>query len=263
MLWDHPRSRGEYRGRPKTPRRWAGSSPLSRGILEHVFRSAFLGRIIPALAGNTAVDHDRRDRIPDHPRSRGEYSCLTVRQATGNGSSPLSRGIRHKVRGRSPRPGIIPALAGNTDGVAWRWPGGWDHPRSRGEYAVVLAVLFMVEGSSPLSRGIPRRRWWFSSSRRIIPALAGNTVAATAAARASADHPRSRGEYGGGRLIESSKDGSSPLSRGIRVTHWWHSRWWGIIPALAGNTVTPHKAQVTMRDHPRSRGEYSLMLRRS
>ena len=72
--------------------------------------------------------------LPDHPRSRGEYSKTMSRDLPEPGSSPLSRGIppaewlRRGVLGSSPLSrgiplvilpylvagGIIPALAGNT-----------------------------------------------------------------------------------------------------------------------------------------------------
>ena len=50
---DHPRSRGEYHGAGYDFGSWAGSSPLSRGILDPVDPRDVGGRIIPALAGNT------------------------------------------------------------------------------------------------------------------------------------------------------------------------------------------------------------------
>ena len=70
------------------------------------------------------------------------------------GSSPLSRGIPLPARGVIQRIGIIPALAGNTDGgagVGWDWS---DHPRSRGEYFSIQPGGVIQDGSSPLSRGI-------------------------------------------------------------------------------------------------------------
>ena len=51
---DHPRSRGEYDPRGSSASSALGSSPLSRGILEHQKAMDDSLRIIPALAGNTA-----------------------------------------------------------------------------------------------------------------------------------------------------------------------------------------------------------------
>ena len=70
------------------------------------------------------------------------------------------------------------------------------------------------------------------------------------------DHPRSRGEYRGDRLLSGCGGGSSPLSRGIRWISYERTGRARIIPALAGNT--PHLLHQVKdkRDHPRSRGEY-------
>ena len=192
-----------------------GSSPLSRGILFEVGFYGADGRIIPALAGNTAQHPQYHHPSPDHPRSRGEYWLRLDPFLVLAGSSPLSRGILGK-RGRNLRTErIIPALAGNTAWSALVKVISPDHPRSRGEYKVWEAVGQTLDGSSPLSRGIrtPRRRG--PSPTRIIPALAGNTcqlgccvhwggiIPALAGNTRSGsrirspvrDHPRSRGEY--------------------------------------------------------------------
>mgnify|MGYP001017436095 CR=1 FL=1 len=111
-------------------------------------------------------------------------------------------------------------------------------------------------GSSPLSRGIPAPRCRQCRPRRIIPALAGNTSRAAWMWGSKPDHPRSRGEYGGDPAVMYPRRGSSPLSRGIPsppAAHRVHVR---IIPALAGNTPIRLVAGGTLRDHPRSRGEY-------
>mgnify|MGYP001012420327 CR=1 FL=1 len=91
---------------------------------------------------------------------------------------------------------------------------------------------------------------------RIIPALAGNTITADQIACLLADHPRSRGEYRAKDVLMVIDDGSSPLSRGIRLGCRFLGRSSRIIPALAGNTRDPARATPQGGDHPRSRGEY-------
>ena len=112
-----------------------------------------------------------------------------------------------------------------------------DHPRSRGEYPWDSEYNNVVKGSSPLSRGIRGR---YNSGRlrhRIIPALAGNTLANLDARRQGRDHPRSRGEYLVPEGLDLGSDGSSPLSRGIlRITDV-PVNVVRIISALAGNTT--------------------------
>ena len=152
---DHPRSRGEYRHAIRsactaagssplsrgihTPTardwpRWCGSSPLSRGIPTDEDRMERQRGIIPALAGNTLGRFRSHQRWPDHPRSRGEYSISSRKWILCLGSSPLSRGIQGVIDYDAERPGIIPALAGNTLKVFTSIKITTDHPRSRGEY---------------------------------------------------------------------------------------------------------------------------------
>ncbi len=154
-----------------------GSSPLSRGILRESNASPNLWGIIPALAGNTTTSSHCRDTSGDHPRSRGEYDKPRVEELLGEGSSPLSRGIRTSPDVARHPARIIPALAGNTDLAELLEPDPGDHPRSRGEYSRGGDGSWLRLGSSPLSRGIPRRRHGIEALIRIIPALAGNTLA--------------------------------------------------------------------------------------
>ena len=199
----------------------------------------------------------------------------------GWGSSPLSRGIRSDVALRQCDGGIIPALAGNTEpqpqpGTAARIipalagnthrprrgdQANEDHPRSRGEYISAPPSRRPGIGSSPLSRGIPRQGLRRHEERRIIPALAGNTVAAGNLRALQTDHPRSRGEYGRRGGLRRPHEGSSPLSRGIleAIPPLGSPR--GIIPALAGNTFRGRRAVPKPSDHPRSRGEYPTVRR--
>ena len=133
---DHPRSRGEYvpNGQHALPH--GGSSPLSRGIRGLWDLLHECERIIPALAGNTCSLKASGPISPDHPRSRGEYRVWVTPSDTVEGSSPLSRGIHPRSPRLLPRGRIIPALAGNTHAGCRRRGRYWDHPRSRGEYAL-------------------------------------------------------------------------------------------------------------------------------
>ena len=136
-----------------------------------------------------------------------------------------------------------------------------DHPRSRGEYSRTLRPSLRCRGSSPLSRGILRLIQLHNGSMGIIPALAGNTCSLLASVGQSPDHPRSRGEYKHLHATETGRDGSSPLSRGIRTRVSASGNSSGIIPALAGNTVSRGNIVSRKWDHPRSRGEYVAVLR--
>ena len=220
-------------------------------------------RIIPALAGNTAVISMAATHPTDHPRSRGEYRAARVGAGPGIGSSPLSRGIRIPTHRGGSTFGIIPALAGNTVVEVQPADHHTDHPRSRGEYWVWRCCLAREDGSSPLSRGIHPTLVPPAARHRIIPALAGNTSMCSSIRAQVSDHPRSRGEYADkpGRVGEAA--GSSPLSRGILGHKNIEGRLQRIIPALAGNTLTSRGESEKPPDHPRSRGEYPDSCRSS
>ena len=259
-----------------------GSSPLSRGIRRKDPTSEHQPRIIPALAGNTSGNPAGTNSSRDHPRSRGEYHCRfdTNSLALGSsplsrgiprrgvvcrlrgGSSPLSRGILRWRRDASHYLGIIPALAGNTLGASMGSPISRDHPRSRGEYRSAASNRPWVDGSSPLSRGIPAPRLSGRGWRRIIPALAGNTRRQMLTTWQRWDHPRSRGEYLLRRPGRRGGRGSSPLSRGIPAACWLATPPGRIIPALAGNTGRRDTVSGPVQDHPRSRGEYNVTRKR-
>ena len=66
-----------------------------------------------------------------------------------------------------------------------------------------------------------------------------------------------RGEHCVQPKVISMLTGSSPLARGTRTAS---PRWWklsGIIPACAGNTMSPLSSWMWGQDHPRLRGEHS------
>ena len=253
---DHPRSRGEYRPSRARGKHTAGSSPLSRGILDGRLGQFQTVRIIPALAGNTSYAAPIAAAGQDHPRSRGEYCLGGHGEFLRFGSSPLSRGIPTCATMWRPWSRIIPALAGNTWRGEGRRRGDADHPRSRGEYMNSGPSLKTRQGSSPLSRGIRRRGIDAAAVGGIIPALAGNTPPWWGKQGPRTDHPRSRGEYSRVLPMNSRTWGSSPLSRGILGLRGHGDAASGIIPALAGNTPSATPTTPTPRDHPRSRGEY-------
>ena len=111
-------------------------------------------------------------------------------------------------------------------------------------------------GSSPLARGLPRRRRVHLWQKRIIPARAGFTRASPTIGGNSKDHPRSRGVYRRhpGRLRRLP--GSSPLARGLPRRSILARLRDGIIPARAGFTPDPREVAPAGGDHPRSRGVY-------
>ena len=155
--------------------------------------------------------------------------------------------------------GLIPAHAGKTCARKATPRGSRAHPRSRGENSGGRYCPTGRPGSSPLTRGKPRRKRWRRRSERLIPAHAGKTLASAIVHARMAAHPRSRGENQRRAPASSFTAGSSPLTRGKRV---WPSAGWkdrGLIPAHAGKTCGRRDARWDRWAHPRSRGENCSM----
>ena len=255
---DHPRSRGVYEAWPSFKPRCLGSSPLARGLRTDASPSSASVRIIPARAGFTAASASRPRQRTDHPRSRGVYACQRARLSGEVGSSPLARGLhRPRPSGRTAA-GIIPARAGFTSGGAARSAPPPDHPRSRGVYAPSGCGVVSAWGSSPLARGLPVRAPQSVALARIIPARAGFTSRPTRPRLSRTDHPRSRGVYTFMMPSIVMHSGSSPLARGLQDDVVCPRGWRGIIPARAGFTTDFPTFALTNKDHPRSRGVYTI-----
>ena len=172
---DHPRSRGVYLLLEGSYACSYGSSPLARG-LHTIPVHLEIGRgIIPARAGFTSPIPWPSPRITDHPRSRGVYSPRRVALASSRGSSPLARGLPFRVTQFPGHSGIIPARAGFTSTSKGRPALSADHPRSRGVYEMNFSVVTLMDGSSPLARGLRLLRTAGHNETRIIPARAGFT----------------------------------------------------------------------------------------
>ncbi len=110
----HPRWRGEHLPAPASSWRLYGSSPLARGTQAQLSESRLSCRFIPAGAGNTACRTDRDWCTPVHPRWRGEHYLPDFYFPIADGSSPLARGTRLRLRGKLLELRFIPAGAGNT-----------------------------------------------------------------------------------------------------------------------------------------------------
>ena len=193
----HPRSRGEHTFRPCSTRLFGGSSPLARGTRSSLRAVPISHRFIPARAGNTVVCPSSSRASAVHPRSRGEHGHADEIQVASYGSSPLARGTRPTP---SDRVTSVPV-----------------HPRSRGEHSRMRLPSTAPSGSSPLARGTLSSRRERDAGLRFIPARAGNTARTSCAARASAVHPRSRGEHVVVTAATHPDYGSSPLARGTPV----------------------------------------------
>ena len=227
-------------------------------------------RIISACAGFTARVIATAGFRGDHPRMRGVYGARARGNRRHEGSSPHARGLPDGGHGVGQADRIIPACAGFTPGrsrCCSRWG---DHPRMRGVYGLPKFGGGVLGGSSPHARGLRSSRYRAFPSPRIIPACAGFTCARPGGPRTPRDHPRMRGVYSATRVLSAQVAGSSPHARGLLC----HYLGWvlglriipacagftfpatGIIPARAGFTRYARHKDITIRDHPRTRGVY-------
>ena len=178
--------------------------------------------------------------------------------ASSRGSSPLARGLRGPQRSRAPRTGIIPARAGFTTRSASAEATASDHPRSRGVYSLSAISFSYLRGSSPLARGLRFGHEIVYVDPGIIPARAGFTNYDRFLYADTEDHPRSRGVYCGALSSKGLICGSSPLARGLLLAGLLRNGLRRIIPARAGFTVWHTNGAASRKDHPRSRGVYSI-----
>ena len=231
-----------------------------RGTLKRrPFSSRRVG-IIPALAGNTSKSSTGSCPNRDHPRACGEHTTATRRLVRSPGSSPRLRGTLWQFARENATIWIIPALAGNTTDSVPRHHAVWDHPRACGEHPVLPAVHGDGGGSSPRLRGTRDRRERHVANQGIIPALAGNTIGPCVRARRGRDHPRACGEHPAWFPFLCLLLGSSPRLRGT-LEFFAHGVFsFGIIPALAGNTLSLSCFGLIRWDHPRACGEHAARL---
>ena len=151
---------------------------------------------------------------------------------------------------------LIPAYAGSTPPVCQRYVPHGAHPRLRGEHAAPPIVKPWPVGSSPLTRGAPKRPDFAAVDTGLIPAYAGSTARPPAAPISGQAHPRLRGEHIKEAATAAQEPGSSPLTRGAqnhhRVTHFTAR----LIPAYAGSTRLRPPSRTGRPAHPRLRGEH-------
>ena len=118
------------------------------------------------------------------------------------------------------------------------------------------------QGSSPLTRGAPRRENNGLITIWLIPAYAGSTLFLFLEPLSSRAHPRLRGEHFATPGDVCLLRGSSPLTRGApgrrRAIHLLHR----LIPAYAGSTPHARHQSPPVWAHPRLRGEHRMTKER-
>ena len=110
-------------------------------------------------------------------------------------------------------------------------------------------------GSFPLTRGKPVERDGGGRGVGLIPAHAGKTSKDVIGSPVLRAHPRSRGENQDENIVNLSKQGASPLTRGKHMGVERRGPGRGRIPAHAGKTSSWWRTSRRTSAHPRSRGE--------
>ena len=172
----HPRSRGVDLTLLDDIDEEEGSYPLTRGRLRGALSVSGSGRLIPAHAGSTPSRLATLASTRAHPRSRGVDNTRGRRIHVAVGSSPLTRGRQCPHLLQLGEGGLIPAHAGSTAPYPARSRPARAHPRSRGVDSRFQTGFLSLLGSSPLTRGRPRRTQPGRGPPGLIPAHAGSTL---------------------------------------------------------------------------------------
>ena len=191
--------------------------------------------------------------------ARGGHAKLVLPPPPFWGPFPRLRRARGRSRDNMRVHGIIPAFAGSTQTMSTPRHRSRDHPRVRGEHSTQVQEAALEQGSSPRSRGAQPHIVGIPDLVVIITAFAGSTLRTTTSRAVSRNHPRVRGEHLAAALLAYELWGSSPRSRGALFALVFQVVAVGIIPAFAGSTFTSRATIREMRDHPRVRGEHTVM----
>ncbi len=130
-----------------------GSPPHARGKAVTTSSAVFLLRITPACAGKSFHQLNFRLIRQDHPRMRGEKLIAVVFVGVCLGSPPHARGKDTSYHYGRSCAGITPACAGKRNPVQQFAFFRTDHPRMRGEKAVIGVIGGFIVGSPPHARG--------------------------------------------------------------------------------------------------------------
>ena len=154
-----------------------GLSPRMRGnpnlaCFRHIRR-----RSIPAYAGEPWPGRVITRPAQVYPRVCGGTGQRGRVRQSGGGLSPRMRGNRPLQRHDLPRPGSIPAYAGEPSSYQWMPPARMVYPRVCGGTGLDAYGFAHPGGLSPRMRGNRTRCLRLRASGRSIPAYAGEPTA--------------------------------------------------------------------------------------
>ncbi len=214
-----------------------GSSPQVRGRSRPELRARAHTRLIPAGAGQIW--------------QTGKY---TQRELAEAGSSPQVRGRCEHFRRCAGGCGLIPAGAGQICGASCWDCGRWAHPRRCGADSSSCRQAGRTRGSSPQVRGRFLSRFPTPRAGGLIPAGAGQILPIQSRHLQGGAHPRRCGADLSPHARGRGCRGSSPQVRGRWPTTRWIIRRVRLIPAGAGQILSPLPRAHWYRAHPRRCG---------
>ena len=239
----YPRPRG---GTAVPSRRQAlssGLSPPTRGNPYSRWSGRRGGRSIPAHAGEPAIGVGDGTLSAVYPRPRGGTPSVNPQPAPVQGLSPPTRGNPHAIHYEVTAVGSIPAHAGEPPRRRLTLSRIRVYPRPRGGTCAASSIVFADRGLSPPTRGNPRPRGQARASSRSIPAHAGEPIRTNTRTARRSVYPRPRGGTYYRRFKQQSVTGLSPPTRGNPRFRVAARPKQGSIPAHAGGSPTPARAQ--------------------
>ncbi len=156
---EHPRARGENFELLAIGYLTQGTSPRTRGKLQHLNADGSDVRNIPAHAGKTIGRAACPFDLQEHPRARGENKFEASESPCTKGTSPRTRGKLKIVVMIGDSTRNIPAHAGKTNELANFHKPFQEHPRARGENFQIPVGGGSDFGTSPRTRGKPDECW--------------------------------------------------------------------------------------------------------
>lgn len=172
-------------------------------------------------------------------------------------SPPHARGRGSSMVWRVKRPRITPACAGKRGRRGHHLLPDQNHPRMHGEEPLISMRPSGTVESPPHARGRVDELRKVVTPTGITPACAGKRVSFSVSQNGSGNHPRMRGEERGAATMNCCLSESPPHARGREICETGDGSNLGITPACAGKRRETFSKPLSVRNHPRMRGEES------
>ena len=237
-----------------------GLSPRMRGNHSAWSTPRRTSRSIPAYAGEPYPDSAARNGVAVYPRVCGGTLLRRAGQPGGGGLSPRMRGNRRAGLTRSPRPGSIPAYAGEPTRCGGQWQPRRVYPRVCGGTAGRNGESRRLPGLSPRMRGNQHQCGYQMPPAGSIPAYAGEPGLTRTGWTTCRVYPR---VCGGTRRLVDSAGGRLGLSPRMRGNPRFDIGRFGLdrsIPAYAGEPPAELRPDTTERVYPRVCGGTVVLL---